>query len=85
MLIIGGEPQEEPRKKTMPMMARKFAGLGGKYDSEESGSESEDMSSEGSTDVDNLRLFFDAGKAGKWDRAMEALRALVRSCNESGE
>jgi len=86
MLIIGGGPSEDEEKPKKPMsMAKKFAGLGGKYDSEESDSEMEEDGSEGSSDAENVRLFFEAGKAGKYERAMEALRALVRSCTESGD
>lgn len=84
VLIIGGEgPQGEEKKK--PMMPMKpFKGIGGSYDSEES-DETEENGMGSSTDAENVRLFFEAGKAGKFERALEALRALVQSCNESGD
>jgi len=85
VLIIGGEgAQGKEKKKTMSM--KPFKGIGGNYDSEESDNEMEDGGSESSsTDADNVRLFFESGKAGKYERALEALRALVQSCCESGE
>jgi hypothetical protein len=85
MLIIGG-PSEDEEKPKKPMAAmKKFVGLGGKYDFEKSDSEMEETGAEGSSDAENVRLFFEAGKAGKYERAMEALRALVQSCTESGD
>lgn len=89
VLIIGGEgPQGEEKKKPMGMGAKPmkpFKGIGGSFDSEESGSETEEAGAGSSPDAENVRMFFEAGKAGKYDRALEALRALVQSCCESGE
>lgn len=86
VLIIGGEGPQGEEKTKKPMAMKPFKGIGGSYDSEESDSGMEETGAEGSsTDADNVRLFFESGKAGKYERALEALKALVQSCCESGE
>lgn len=85
VLIIGGEKPEGEEKRKPPMSMKKFMGIGGKYDSEEPEEMEEEAGSDSSADTENVRLFFEAGKAGKFERALEALKALVQSCSESGE
>jgi hypothetical protein len=83
LIVIGEKPEKTemagPRKP-----ARKFMGIGGKY-SEEPSTNEDTATEEGSTDVDQARMFLDAVKSGNPRRTLEAFKALLQSCNEAEE
>jgi hypothetical protein len=85
VLIIGGEGK--PEKKSMAMPSKKtFGGIGGKYMSEDSGSEMESESS--STDtrkIEAARLLLRAIEKNNPTLVAEAISTLVECCSDAGD
>lgn len=87
MLIIGGPGEDKEERKPMKslMSAKKFEGIGGKYASEEPEENEDEATTEGSTGVKNAQMFLDAVKGGNARRTLEAFKALVQYCADSGK